>query len=138
MKKTLLNSKENFESWPQYLIDELNKENINESLLGQELLFENKSMKIWKIVLAQGERLPFQRINCNLNVVSMTNSMVIVRSGDGRIELCNLEEKDSLFLSLENNETLYDMENIGREPTILHLTEFKPVKSLISKRDLVS
>lgn len=124
MKSVELNREGNFGPWKPYLLEELKNEEISQSL-GNELVFENESLKIWNILLLPGERLPFRYVNCNFSFVSMTNSMVITREGNGRIGLHHLEEGDSMFLPFENRKTIFDLENIGEEIVMLHLSEFK-------------
>lgn len=124
MKSVELNQEGNFSSWPSYLLEELKNGRISPSL-GNELVFENKNMKIWNVLLLPGERLPFRYVNCNFNFVSMTNSMVITRESNGRIGLHHLEEGDSMFLPFENRKTIFDLENAGEEIVILHVSEFK-------------
>lgn len=126
MRSIELNEKGNFSPWQSHLLSELKNENITTSL-GQELLFKNESMKIWDVMLAPGERLPFRKINCNFSFVSITDGMIITRSGNGRIGLHHLEKGDSQYMPLENSNTIYDIENIGEDTLIMQLSEFNSV-----------
>ncbi len=114
MKSTEINSKGNYKSWQPCLLDELKKEKPSKTL-DKNLLFENEAIRIWNIVLLPSERIPFIQLNSNFSLVSMTNSMVITRSSDGRMVLHHIEKQESIFISLENSEVLYDIENVGEE-----------------------
>ena len=121
-----LNPKGNFDNWECSKVKELNAKSVSEHL-GEELLYENRNMKVWSVTLLPDERLPFRRINSNYCYVSMTKGLAITHNGNGEITLLRLAEGDSSFMQMEGREAIHDLENIGENILMLHIMEFKPM-----------
>ncbi len=114
----------NFDSWEPSKLEELEKNQISESL-GQHLLLENANIRVWKVLLFPNERLPFRRSNTDSCWVSMVDGLAITRWDNGKITLLRFKKGDSIFWEPENKHTAFDLENIGEEPSLFHIMEFK-------------
>lgn len=126
MKCVELNAKGNFDPWEPSKLEELKKKDIDERI-GQKLLFENDTIKLWEVVLFPGERLPFRKISGNYNLTSMTEGLALSRSANGKITLVRINKDDSMFIKHDGSEAVYDFENIGDTLLFLHAMEFKPL-----------
>lgn len=126
MKCIELNPIGNFDSWEPSKLQELRKKDI-EGRLGQKLLFENDTIRVWEVVLFPGERLPFRKISGNYNFTSITKGLAISRYANGKISLVRIHKGDSMFVKHEGQESIYDFENIGENILFLHAMEFKPL-----------
>ncbi len=126
MKCIELNPSGNFDSWEPSKLLELQRNKID-GRLGQKLLFENDTIKVWEVVLLPGERLPFRKISGNYNFMSMTEGIAISRYANGKITLVRIKKGDSMFINHEGQEVIYDFENIGENILFLHAMEFKPL-----------
>lgn len=131
MKCIELNPEGNFDPWEPSKLKELQKKEFD-GRLGQKLLFENKTIKVWEAILFPGERLPFRKISGNYNFTSMTEGLAVSRSDNGKISLVRINKGDSMFIKHNGEESIYDFENIGENILFLHAMEFKP---LIEKTD---
>lgn len=131
MKCVELNPSGNFEPWDPSKLLELQRKKIDDRL-GQKLLFENDTIKVWEVILFPGERLPFRKISGNYNVTSLTEGLAVSRNANGKISLVRIKKGDSMFIEHEGQEAIYDFENIGENILFLHAMEFKP---LIEKID---
>tara|TARA_R110002167_G_scaffold76032_4_gene211953 strand:+ start:781 stop:1200 length:420 start_codon:yes stop_codon:yes gene_type:complete len=122
-----------FDTWEPTKVAELTRNEISDCL-GQKLLFENDNILVWEVALVPYERLPFRKIQRDFNLTSLTEGLVIRRFGDGKINLVRLQKGDSAFYEFDGEETVYDLENIGEQPILLNIVEFKPFS--ISKQSI--
>ncbi|HEA20750.1 MAG TPA: hypothetical protein ENH87_07505 [Pricia antarctica] len=126
MKCVELNPVGNFGPWEASKLRELKKKKLDNSI-GQKLLFENNTIKVWEVVLFPGERLPFRKISGNYNLTSITEGLAVSRYANGKISLVRIKEGDSMFMKHDGQESIYDFENIGENILFLHAMEFKPL-----------
>ena len=124
LKYVAINDVGNFNTWNPSHLKEL-KENEFSTDLGQKVLFENEYIRIWQVVLLPKERLPFRKISLDYCWVATSEGMVISRFSDGKIILMHLEKGDSEFLNHNNEQAIYDMENIGEDILFFQMTEYK-------------
>ncbi len=124
LKYIAINDVGNFNTWNPSHLKEL-KENEISTKLGQKVLFENEYIRIWEVVLLSKERLPFRKINLDYCWVAASEGMVISRFSDGKIILMHLEKGDSEFLNHDNEQAIYDLENIGEDILFFQMTEYK-------------
>ncbi len=120
-----INAEGNFDTWESDKLLELQKNQIGECL-GQNLLFENDNVRVWEVILMPRERLPFRKSNTDCCWVSLTKGLAISRLANGRITLIRLKKGDSTFWQSENDHTIFDIENIGENLLLFHISEFKP------------
>ncbi|PKA99418.1 hypothetical protein B0O79_3129 [Flavobacteriaceae bacterium MAR_2009_75] len=119
-----INAPGNFTSWETSKLTELKEKQVSTDL-GQSLLFENDSLRIWEIFLQPGERMGFRKITNSYNLVSMGIGLSITRCEDGSINLYKFNEGDTLFINAANESKVQDLENIGDLPLYLNIMEFK-------------
>lgn len=124
MKLTELNPAGHFDSWESCKIEEL--KNIDPNLpLGNSLLFENESIKLWNITLKLGERLPFRIQKTNYNWICLTGGLAISRFASGKISLVKFEKEDIGYWEFIENELVCDLENIGEDVLNINIIEYK-------------
>lgn len=124
MKLTELNPVGHFNLWETSKIEEL--KNIDPNLpLGNSLLFENESIKLWSITLEPGERLPFRIQKTNYNWICLTGGLAISRFASGKISLVKFEKEDIGYWEFIDNELICDLENIGEDVLNINVIEYK-------------
>lgn len=121
-----LNPAGNFGPWESSKLKELKKHQFSDDL-GQTLLFENDSIRVWEIFLQPGERMGFRKITHHFSITSMCDALAVSRFSDGSIYLLKFNHKDTLYVNYEVSEVVQDLENISEGPLYLHLMEFKTV-----------
>ncbi|WP_431121363.1 hypothetical protein [Flagellimonas flava] len=123
-----LNPVGNFDPWDQKMIDELLHNDVKESL-GDRLVFENETVKLWDIRLEPGERLPFRKHNANYNWVCVTGGLALTRHGNGKISMVKLEPGDTEYWEFRGKNYTNDLENIGDRTIAINVLEYKEVNS---------
>lgn len=119
-----LNPKHDFSKWENKYIEELNFLEFGESL-GNKLLFEDRSIRLWNLKLDVGERLPFLRHNKNYSWISETDAILKSRSGNGRISLIQVSQGDTRYFENADKEYINDLENLGEGPVLFKVLEYK-------------
>ncbi|SHJ85514.1 hypothetical protein [Pseudozobellia thermophila] len=121
-----LNPAGNFDPWEASRLLELRKNKVSENL-GQLLLFENDTIKVWEIFLQPGDRLGFRKTNRDYSFVAMADGLAVTRSSDGCISLIKIAKGDTGYIPCLGDDTVRDLENIGEGPLFIHVMEFLPV-----------
>ncbi len=121
-----LNPYGNFDPWEQEKIDELLQQDISDSL-GDKLIFENESVKLWDLKLKPGERIPFRRHNTNYSWVCTTGGLAISRQGNGKINMVKLDPGDTEYCEHRGKDYVNDLENIGENPIVINILEYKEI-----------
>lgn len=119
-----LNPVGNFDPWEQDKIDELLHEEITHSL-GERLVFENESVKLWDLRLDPGERIPFRKHNANYSWVCTTGGLALTRHGNGKINMVKLDPGDTEYWEFKGKNYTNDLENIGEQPIVINILEYK-------------
>ncbi len=119
-----LNPAGNFDPWEQEKIDELLHQEISQSL-GDRLVFENESVKLWDLRLDPGERIPFRNHNTNYSWVCTTGGLALTRHGDGKINMIKLEPGDTEYCENMGKNYTNDLENIGENTIAINILEYK-------------
>jgi len=119
-----LNPKDDFSKWEAKYLKELHLLEFNESL-GNILLFEDNSIRLWNLKLDAGERIPFLRHNKNYSWISETNAILKSRSGNGRISLIRGNEGETRYIENANKGYINDLENLGNVPAHFKVLEYK-------------
>ncbi|WP_298790016.1 hypothetical protein [uncultured Allomuricauda sp.] len=119
-----LNPAGNFDPWEPKMIDELLHQEIKDSL-GERLVFENETVKLWDIRLEPGERIPFRKHNANYNWVCVTGGLALTRHGNGKISMVKLEPGETEYWEFEGKNYTNDLENIGDRTIAINVLEYK-------------
>lgn len=119
-----LNPAHNFTQWEEHYIEELKSLEFKETL-GNMLLFEDDSVKLWNLKLDKGERMPFLRHNKNFSWIAETNAILKSRSGNGRISLIRIEKGDTEYFEHSKKNYINDLENLGKNPAVFKILEYK-------------
>ncbi len=128
MESVQINPIGNFDSWESSKLLELRQHQISECL-GQKVLFENANIRLWEVVLLTNERLPFRKSNRDCCWICMTNALAISRIENGQINLMRLKKGDTTYWQSENEQTIFDLENIGEEILVFHIMEFREIEN---------
>lgn len=122
MVLTKINPKGNYDCWSSSWLREIQKKNFCTNI--GEPLFENEEVKLWKIVLEPGERLPFRK---HLNAYScncLTDGLLLSRNINGAVDLLRFERGETFFRQCEE-EAVHDLENIGEHTMKVTIVEEK-------------
>lgn len=119
-----LNPVNDFTKWEAVYIKELNSLEFKETM-GNMLLFEDDSIKLWNLKLDKGERMPFLRHNKDYSWISETDALLKSRFGNGRISLIRVVKGETKYLENANKEYINDLENIGDSLVVFKILEYK-------------
>ena len=119
-----LNATNDFTNWEPAFIKELNSLEFKDTL-GNMLLFEDDSIKLWNLKLNKGERMPFFRNNKDYSWISETDALLRSRFGNGRISLIRIGKGETKYIENSGKNYINDLENIGETPVIFKVLEYK-------------
>ncbi|MFK7814302.1 MAG: hypothetical protein AB8B59_17520 [Maribacter sp.] len=119
-----LNPVNDFTKWEAAYIKELHSLEFKETM-GNMLLFEDDSIKLWNLKLDKGERMPFLRHNKDYSWISETDSLLKSRFGNGRISLIRVTKGETKYLENAGKNYINDLENIGDTPVVFKILEYK-------------
>lgn len=102
----------NFTTWDPTKVSELRNKKFSASV-GQLVLFENTTVRLWESILKPFERIPFHRRASNYSWTALTEGLAITRNINGKISLIKLEKGDTGYWEFEGKEIIVDFENIG-------------------------
>ena len=125
MKIVQLNPEGNFDQWDIEKLKELNDEESIRDSLGQKLLYENGSSRLWDITLWPKQRIPFRRHRFPCSFVCLTSGMAISRCRSGKIKLIQIEKGDTEYMEPDEDNYIHDLENIGDSVLKLYILEFR-------------
>ncbi|QOD59559.1 cupin domain-containing protein [Polaribacter haliotis] len=127
MKTIEINKKGN---WDSFWTDEL-KEALkiaeNNEVVGEQLLLETDTFKVWNIQLLAGKSLPFHKHSKPYFYTAITAGKSRSFYSDGRIDETAYKKNDvSYFNDLnESNYFIHNLENIGTSTLLFTTVEFK-------------
>ncbi|UII75681.1 hypothetical protein LV716_15675 [Flagellimonas sp. HMM57] len=119
-----LNPVGNFDTWEFEKIEELLHQEISESL-GEVLVFENESVKLWDLSLDPGKRVPFRNHNTNYSWVCATGGLALTHFGNGKISMLQLEPGETEYWEFRGKNYTNDLQNIGESPLTFNILEYK-------------
>ena len=119
-----LNPAHDFTKWEEKYLRELNLLEFGKAL-GNMLLFEDPSIRLWNLKLQARERLPFLRHNKNYSWISESDAILKSRFGNGRISLIRVKKGDTMYLENSSKDYINDLENLGPTPAIFKVLEYK-------------
>lgn len=112
MELVELNPEGNFTSWEDTKLEELKQANFSTDI--GTILFENKEIKVWEILLKPQQRIPFRAHYNNYSVSSLTKALLLTRNINGQINMLRMTKGEHFFWGFEENgSTIHDIENIG-------------------------
>ncbi|WP_159025505.1 hypothetical protein [Aquimarina sp. Aq78] len=114
-----------FKDWDSTKILEL--QNSNESdRVGDILLFEDDSIKVWSIILKPGDRLPFHKHTKNYTWVCLTQGAAISHYKNGRIVEIQYQKGDVSYYDHDaKGDFVHNLENIGDVLLKFNTVEYK-------------
>ena len=125
MKTTIINPKGNWSSpWTDKKILAIKKA---KNMVGEKLLLETNTFKVWSIHLPVGKSLPFHKHNKPYFYTAKNEGKSRSFYADGSI-IETIYQKDDIkyFNDLnEKNFFIHNLENIGNTPLIFTTVEFK-------------
>lgn len=130
MKCVQLNPEGNFDLWDLEKIRELNDSSNLKDSVGQKLLFENETSRLWDLTLWPTQRIPFRKHLYPSSLVCMTSGLAISRYGNGKIELIQFDKGDTEYIQPNEGNFIYDLENIGEQILNLYILEFRHLQAI--------
>ncbi|MDT0607800.1 hypothetical protein [Croceitalea rosinachiae] len=124
-----LNSANDFTKWEEKYIKELHSLEFKDAL-GNMLLFEDDTIKLWNLKLNKGERMPFVRHNKDYSWISESDAILKSRWGNGRISLIRVSQGDTEFFENSEKNLINDLENLGNGPVVFKVLEYKQIYSI--------
>lgn len=121
-----INPAGNFRCWSPTMLREVKKAAFSYDI-GQSL-FENESMRLWRIVLKPKERLPFRRHNFTYSCNCLTSGLLLSRNSNGAVDLLRFERGETYFRECAE-EAIHDLENIGENTVRIAIVEEKLIRS---------
>lgn len=120
---TEINEEGNFDTWDKAKLKEAKDGNYSDAV--GEILFENERIKLWEIILAPTERLPFRRHRNNYSCTCFTEGVGLLRNVNGKISLLRFERGDHYYVECKNEEIIQDLENVGENTIKIAVVEEK-------------
>lgn len=120
---TEINAPGNFESWDSARLNEVRSGNYSDAV--GKILFENNTIKLWEIVLAPSERLPFRRHQNNYSCTCFTDGLALLRNVNGKISLLRMNRGDHYYVECKKEEIIQDLENVGDNTIKIAVVEEK-------------
>ncbi len=124
MECTELNPAKNFKNWEPNYINELRSLQFKEHL-GNKLLFEDDSIKLWNLKLDHGERMPFLKHDKNFSWIAENDAILKSRFGNGRIALIKIKQGDTEYFEHSHKDYINDLENLSKNPVVFKILEYK-------------
>lgn len=104
---------ENFEGWSDEVMKEF-KDNEMSGAIGQDLVFENDSVRVWHMALEPGERMPVHRHVCTYFWTAMEGGRFLQRTYDGTTYENEFPDGETHFYDVGEGEfALHNLENVG-------------------------
>ena len=104
---------ENFEGWSDEIKQEF-KDNEMSGAIGQDLVFENESVRVWHMALEPGERMPVHRHVCTYFWTAMEGGRFLQRTYDGTTYESEFPDGETHFYYVGEGEyALHNLENVG-------------------------
>ena len=120
-----LNPPGRFDTWPQVRIDEVNATDISEDV-GTSLVYQDVSIRVWKINLQPRERLPFHKHTCDYTWVSLTPGKAVSHYSDGKVvEITYARGDVNYYHHGVEGDFVHDLENVGDEALVFGTVEYK-------------
>ncbi|WP_152538437.1 cupin domain-containing protein [Aquimarina macrocephali] len=114
-----------FKNWDNTKILELQNSNDSDRV-GDTLLFEDDSIKVWSIILKPGDRLPFHKHTKNYTWVCLTQGTAISHYENGRIVEIQYQKGDVSYYDHDTKgDFVHNLENIGDLLLKFNTVEYK-------------
>ncbi|WP_438426062.1 cupin domain-containing protein [Aquimarina macrocephali] len=114
-----------FKNWDNTKILELQNSNDSDRV-GDTLLFEDDSIKVWSIILKPGDRLLFHKHTKNYTWVCLTQGTAISHYENGRIVEIQYQKGDVSYYDHDTKgDFVHNLENIGDLLLKFNTVEYK-------------
>ena len=118
-----------FQNWPDEIKQEFKTNEFN-GRIGNDLVFENDSVRVWRISLDPGERLPAHRHVLTYFWTAITPGRFLQRTYDGTTYESNYEAGLTHYYDVGSSEfALHDLENVGDSTMIFTAAELKKLSA---------
>ena len=116
---------ENFEDWSDEIKQEF-KDNEMNGAIGQNLVFENDSVRVWQMALEPGERMPVLRHVCTYFWTAIEGGHFLQRTYDGTTYESESPDGETHFYYVAEGEfALHNLENVGNKRMSFCAVELK-------------
>lgn len=125
MKYSRTHPRGSYTAWEEQTVKDLKEGNFQEGL-GNELVWENKQVRVWFIELQTGERLGFRRITNDFSFTCADESFVLNHQKEGAIFFARINKGDVCYLrGTMLKEAVWNLENVSLETLRMVILEFK-------------
>lgn len=115
----------NFEDWSDEIKQEF-KDNEMNGAIGQNLVFENDSVRVWQMALEPGERMPVLRHVCTYFWTAIEGGHFLQRTYDGTTYESESPDGETHFYYVAEGEfALHNLENVGNKRMSFCAVELK-------------
>ncbi len=126
-----------FESWPSALREEL-EERSAKTEVGQILCYEDETIRVWRIALEPGERLPFHRHTRDYSWTCLTDGVGTTYYGTGDAYRITYRRGDQAYFShRDKGDFLHDLQNVGESVLEFVTVEYAPEAGLSAGESLL-
>ena len=116
---------EGFKDWPEEIMQEF-KDNEMSGAIGQNLVFENASVRVWHMALEPGERMPVHRHNQTYFWTALEGGRFLQRTYDGTTYESEFPDGETHFYEVGRGEfALHNLENVGKKRMSFVAVELK-------------
>lgn len=124
MKSVQINPEGNFDPWDLDKIKELRDVEMASDSVGQKLLYKDETSRLWNLTLWPTQRMPFRRHCHPCSFICMTEGLAISRYASGKIDLLQFDKGDSKYVTPNETNHIWDLENVGEHIINLYILEF--------------
>lgn len=115
----------NFDRWSPPLIKEFD-DNVHNGCVGQTLLKETETLRVWETTLEPGERIPVHRHVLDYTWIALTDGRARQHASDGASREITYVRGQTLHFPLEAGRYhLHDLKNIGEDVLSFLVVETK-------------
>ncbi|WP_160170116.1 cupin domain-containing protein [Aquimarina megaterium] len=120
-----LNPAGSFKNWDSTKMQELQNSNKS-NRIGNTLLFEDDSIKVWSILLKPGDQLPFHKHTKNYTWICLTQGVAISHHENGRIVEIKYQKGDLSYYDHDTKgDFVHDLKNTGNLLLKFNTIEYK-------------
>ncbi|MDY7395275.1 hypothetical protein UMM65_08470 [Aureibaculum sp. 2210JD6-5] len=130
MKTKIINEVGNWNSpWTDNLKKEV-ESNLKNTIIGEQLLLETSTFKVWSINLPKGESLPFHKHCKPYFYTALNEGKSRSYYSDGKIVDTAYEKNDIAYYNNLNQDNyfIHNLTNIGSTTLVFTTVEFKKTK----------
>lgn len=125
MKVVEIHPEGSYDGWDGLILEHF-RESEPTTNVGQQLVFENESLKVWAITLAPSEALPFHKHTRNYNWTTLTQGTALSYYETGRVVEITYQKGDISYYDHEKKgDFIHNLINTGNQVLEFVTVEYK-------------